>query len=304
MSLLVTGSIGIDTVETPHGRADNVLGGSSVYFSLAAALFANVRLVGVVGDDFDARLLEPLQSKGIDTRGVERRAGSKTFCWHGRYNGAMNEAETVGVQLNVLAERGAEIPREFADTPYVFLANTHPALQLDYARRMRDAALIVCDTMNHWINSERTSLLETLKRVHGLVLNEGEARLLTGVQNLVTAGREILKMGPSFVVIKKGEHGSLLVGRDDLFIMTPYPTEKTVDPTGCGDTFAGAMMGYLAASRKHDAATLRAAMARGSVVASYVIESFSVAALAAIGAKDVEARLTELRQLSALGAGA
>lgn len=301
MSLLVTGSIGIDTVETPHGRAENVLGGSSIYFSLAAALFSQVRLVGVVGDDFDANLLAPLQKKGIDTRGVERRAGSKTFRWHGRYSGAMNEAETVGVQLNVLAERGADIPRDFADSRYVFLANTHPALQKEYAERMRDAALIVCDTMNHWINTERAALIAALSRVHGLVLNEGEARLLTGVQNLISAGRAILKMGPRFVVIKKGEHGSLLVAADDLFLMTPYPTEKTIDPTGCGDTFAGAMMGYLAAKGRHDPETLRAAMARGSVVASFVIESFSVDALASISAKDVEARLAELRKLAAIG---
>ncbi len=276
MSLLVTGSIGIDTVETPHGKASEVLGGSSIYFSLAAALFTPVRLVGVVGDDFDVRLLEPLKSRGIDTRGVEVRKGSKTFRWHGRYQGAMNEAETVEVDLNVLAERGAAIPTEFADSRFVFLANTHPSLQHGFAMHMSGADLIVCDTMDLWIRQESETLHRALSAVHGLVLNEGEARLLTGEYNLVTAGKEILKRGPRFVVIKKGEHGSLLVSRDDLCQMPAFPTEKTIDPTGCGDTFAGAMIGFLASVGRQDRMTLRAAMARGSVVASFVIESFSV----------------------------
>jgi sugar/nucleoside kinase (ribokinase family) len=273
MSLLVTGSIAIDTVETPHGRVEGVLGGSSVYFSLAAALFSDVRLVGVVGDDFDMQMLRPLQEKRIDTRGVEVRCGSKTFRWQGKYVGTMSEAETVGVELNVLAERAPEIPPEFADTDYVFLANTHPALQRDFARQFPNARLIVCDTMDHWIANESDELRRALATVHGLVLNDGEARLLSGRSNLVVAGLEILKMGPRFVVIKKSEHGSLLVSHDDLCAVPAYPTQRTIDPTGCGDTFAGAMMGYLAAQDRHDPDTLRAAMARGSVVASFVIES-------------------------------
>lgn len=299
MSLLVTGSIGIDTIETPHGKAAAVLGGSSIYFSLAAALFTPVRLVGVVGDDFDLKLLEPLRARGIDTRGVEVRRGSKTFRWHGRYQGAMNEAQTVGVELNVLAERGAEIPTEFADSRYVFLANTHPGLQHGFATRMSGADLIVCDTMDLWINHEPEALRRALSAVHGLVLNEGEARLLTGKFNLVSAGREILQRGPRFVVIKKGEHGSLLVAHDDLCQMPAYPTEQTIDPTGCGDTFAGAMIGYLASVARQDRKARRGAMARGSVVASFVIESFSVDALARVSQADVEQRLAKLREMSA-----
>ena len=280
MSLLVTGSIGIDTLETPHGRADSVLGGSAVYFALAAAHFAPVRMVGTVGEDFDQRLLDPLRGRPIDTRGIEVRRGSRTFRWHGKYVGAMNEAETVQVQLNVLAERGAPIPPEFADSRFVFLANTHPALQRDFAARLPKAELLVCDTMNLWIENEPQELRKTLAVVHGLVLNEGEARMLTGQTNLVTAGREVLKLGPRFVIIKKGEHGSLLVCADDLCVIPAYPTENVVDPTGCGDSFAGALMGYLAAQGRYDAPTLRSAMARGSVVASFVIESFSVNAAA------------------------
>lgn len=300
MSLLVTGSIGIDTVETPHGRVENALGGSSIYFALAAALFTQVRLVGVVGEDFDLHRFEPLRKKGIDLSGIEVRRGSRTFRWTGRYQGAMNDADTLGVELNVLAERGAEIPPTFRDSRFVFLANTHPALQRAAIDAVPQAKLIVCDTMNIWIAGERAELLKTLARVNGLVLNEGEARLLTGTQNLVTAGRRILEFGPRFVVIKKGEHGSLLVSRDDLFVMPAYPTENTIDPTGCGDTFAGGMMGYLAAQPVFDVHALRRAMLHGSVLASFVIESFSIDALAAVTTQRLQERLAKLLQIAKL----
>lgn len=298
MSLLVTGSIGIDSVETPHGKVENVLGGSSIYFSLSAACFADVRLVGVVGEDFDMDLLAPLRSKRIDIGGVEVRAGSRTFRWQGKYEGSMNDAETVGVELNVLGEDGATIPDAFADSRYIFLANTHPALQKHFSGVFSSADLIVMDTMNLWIENEPEALRDTLRSVHGLVLNEGEARLLTGTQNLVTAGRRILELGPRFTIIKKGEHGSLLVAEDDLFVLPAYPTEKTVDPTGCGDTFAGGVMGYLAGQGRCDGPTLRRAMARGSVIASFVIESFSVDALAAVTSEQIEERLAKLKRMS------
>jgi sugar/nucleoside kinase (ribokinase family) len=298
MSLLVTGSIGIDTVETPHGRAEDVLGGSAVYFSLAAALFHPVRIVGVVGEDFPLERFKPLHGRGIDTSFVEVRRGSRTFRWHGRYEGAMNEAETVGVELNVLEERGPAIPQELLKSRYVFLANTHPVLQRALAERLTAARLIVCDTMNLWIQQERQELCNTLGAVHGIVLNENEARLLTEQANLVAAGREILKLGPQFAIMKKGENGSLLVSREDVCVIPAYPTVKAIDPTGCGDTFAGAMMGYIAAADRTDPATLRAAMARGSVAASFVIESFSVEALARVTAVDVEARMAELSAMA------
>ncbi|MEW6253179.1 MAG: PfkB family carbohydrate kinase [Planctomycetota bacterium] len=325
MSLLVTGSIGIDTVETPFGRVENVLGGSAIYFSLAASLFTPVRMVGVVGEDFDLTLLEPLRRKGVDVSGVEVRRGSRTFRWTGRYTGAMNEAQTVDVSLNVLAERGAALPPAFADSRYLFLANTHPALQREFAGRLPAADLIMADTMDLWINNEPAELRKTLAVVHGLVLNEGEARLLTGKTNLVTAGREILRLGPRFVMIKKGEHGALLVSGDDLFFMPPYPTEEVRDPTGAGDSFTGGVMGYLAAQAHCGAPALpagagattaaatrpggasralpctrtelRAAMARGTVTASFVLESFSIDALARVTPADVERRLGTLRSL-------
>jgi sugar/nucleoside kinase (ribokinase family) len=297
MSLLVTGSIAIDSIETPLGRATDILGGSAIYFSLAASLFTDVRIVGVVGEDFDMQYLTPLADRRIDTRGVEVRKGSKTFRWTGRYTGAMNEAETLDVKLNVLAERGAPVPDCFADSGIVFLANTHPALQRELAERFCDAKLRVCDTMNLWIQNEPAELRKTLACVDGLVLNEGEARLLTGKSNLVTAGREILKLGPRFTAIKKGEHGSLFIARDDLFIMPPYPTENVVDPTGCGDSFAGGMLGYLAAQQRITKDTLRSAVAHGSIVASFVIESFSVEALGRVTRADVDTRMRELREM-------
>ena len=298
MSLLVTGSIGVDTVETPAGRAADVLGGSAIYFALAAAQFAPVRLVAAVGEDFEPGLLDPLRNKPIDLSGIEVRPGSRTFRWHGRYVGAMNAAETVKVELNVLAERNAPIPPAFADSRYVFLANTHPGLQREFIDRLPRAELVVCDTMNLWIENEPGELRKLLRRVHGLLLNEGEARLLTNRVNLATAGREILSLGPRFVVIKKGEHGSLLVTPDELAVIPAYPTENVVDPTGCGDSFAGAMMGYLAARGRWDPAALRAGMARGSVVASFVVESFSIDGLARITAADIDRRLAELTRIA------
>lgn len=299
MSLLVTGSIGIDTVETPSGVATDVLGGSSIYFSLSASLFAAVRLVGVVGEDFDHALLDPLRNKGVDLRGLEVRKGSNTFRWHGKYTGAMNEAQTLAVRLNVLAERGAPLPEAFADSEFVFLANTHPMLQREFVGRLKSPRLIVSDTMNHWIESEPAELRKTLAVVHGLVLNEGEARLLSGKSNLIAAGRDILKLGPRFVVVKKAEHGSLLIAQDVIRIVPAYPTENVVDPTGCGDSFAGGMMGYLASKGRFDWPTVVSGMARGSVVASFVLESFSIEALSRTKAEDVEARLRTLAAICA-----
>lgn len=294
MSLLVTGTIGIDTVETPDARADDVLGGTAVFFSLAGALFTDVRVVGVVGDDLDPKMLAPLKRERIDLAGLEVRRGSQTFRWHGKYLGAMNDRETVSVDLNVIAERGPTIPEAFADSDFVFLANTHPALQRELRAALPDARLVVCDTMDLWINGERDELVKLLGEVHGVVVNDAEARQLSGRSDLRSAGRAILELGPRFVVIKKGEHGSMLVSADDLFLMPPYPTDRVVDPTGCGDSFAGAMMGYLAAKGEWEGPALRAAIARGSVVASLTVESFSTGSLAKASSADVERRLAEL----------
>ncbi len=291
MSLLVTGSIGIDTVETPFGKRENVIGGSAIYFAYAASFFTPVRLVGVVGEDSPEALTSVFEGRNVDTGGLERRAGSKTFRWHGSYIKDMNEAQTVEVDLNVLAERAPKIPENFRDSRYVFLANTHPVLQQGMIESLRSPKLIVADTMNLWIQQERPELMKLLSKIHGLVLNDGEARLLTEKKNLIAAAREVLKMGPKFVVIKKGEHGSLLYSEDDgAFVLPAYPAEEVIDPTGAGDSFAGGMMGYLSSQGTLSPATLKRAMAYGTVVASYTISDFSLGGLKSLTREIIDER--------------
>ncbi len=291
MSLLVTGSIGIDTVETPFGKRPDVIGGSAVYFSYASSFFTPVRLVGVVGEDCPKQLLNVFDGRDIDSTGLEIRKGSKTFRWHGSYLKDMNEAETVEVDLNVLAERAPKIPDSFLDSRYVFLANTHPALQQEMAAKLKNAKLIVADTMNLWIQTQRDELVKLLPKIHGLVLNDGEARLLTDKKNLIEAARAVLKMGPKFVVIKKGEHGCLMCSDRDTFVLPAFPAEKVVDPTGAGDSFAGGMMGYLATQGGSlSPATIKRALAFGTVVASFTISDFSLAGLKAATRDDIDDR--------------
>src|SRR3954470_16620482 len=297
MSLLVTGSIGLDTIETPAGKRDNILGGSAVYFSYAASFFTPVRLVGVVGEDFPVTAFDAFQGREVDTTGLEIRKGSKTFRWHGSYVKDMNEAVTVEVDLNVLAERAPKIPENFLDSKYVFLANTHPVLQQQMASSLKSAKLIVADTMNLWIQTTRDDLVKLLGMIHGLVLNDGEARLLTGKKNLIEAAKDVLKMGPKFVVIKKGEHGCMLCTSSDTFVLPAFPTDKVVDPTGAGDSFAGGMMGYLATQGGSiSPATIKRALAFGTVVASFTIADFSLGGLKAATRDAIDERWLQFKQ--------
>lgn len=296
MSLLVTGSIGIDTVETPFGKRDDVIGGSAIYFSYAASYFTPVRLVGVVGEDCPREFFKVFEGRDVDLGGLETRKGSKTFRWHGSYVKNMNEAVTVEVDLNVLAEQAPKIPEAFVDSRYVFLANTHPALQQQMLGCLKGSKLVVADTMNLWIQTERNELAKLLKQIHGLVLNDGEARLLTEKKNLIEAARDVLKMGPKFVVIKKGEHGCLMCSESETFVLPAYPADRVVDPTGAGDSFAGGMMGYLSAQGDFSPATIRRALAFGTVVASYTIEDFSLGGLKKITRDDIDKRCNQLKQ--------
>jgi sugar/nucleoside kinase (ribokinase family) len=297
MSLLVTGSIGIDTVETPAGRREDVVGGSAIYFSYAASFFAPVRLVGVVGEDHPKDLLQTFEGRDVDTSGLEVRKGSKTFRWHGSYVENLNEAVTLEVDLNVLAERAPKIPQNFLDSRYVFLANTHPVLQQEMLQSLKSPRLIVADTMNLWIQTQRDELCKLLGRIHGLVLNDGEARLLTEEKNLIKAARQVLKMGPKFVVIKKGEHGSMMVtANDEVFVLPAFPADRVVDPTGAGDSFAGGMMGYLATQGTYSPATIKRALAFGTVVASYTIADFSLAGLQATDRDRIDDRWHGFKQ--------
>ncbi len=301
MSLLVTGSIGIDTVEAPSGKAAETLGGSSVYFAQAASYFSPVRLVGVVGDDCPPGFLQPLQANPkVDLRGLEVRAGSKTFRWHGRYHEDLNQRDTVDVELNVLAEHGPTIPDSFRDSKYVFLANTHPDLQMELLGQLTGPALVVADTMDLWITTQRDSLNRLLGNIDGLLLNDFEARQLTKTSNIISAGFEIAQMVRRFVVIKKGEHGSLLFVGKRVCPLPSYPTVNVVDPTGAGDSFAGAMMGFIAATQKVDIGTLRMALRYGTVTASFGLESFSLAKLIDSTREDIDARLEEFEELMGL----
>ncbi|MGP1257264.1 MAG: PfkB family carbohydrate kinase, partial [Kiloniellales bacterium] len=249
MSLIVTGTIGIDTIHTPHGSAEAVLGGSCTYFAAAASYFTPVRMVAAVGGDFHddyRRVFTHFPS--ISVEGIELRDESKTFAWGGRYFDDMNSRETLFTELGVVAEKPPIPPEAYRDSRFVFLANTHPKVQMDLLSHFPDHELAVADTMNLWIDTARDDLVALLDKIDGLVLNDEEARLLTGKRNPITAGKKILGMGPTFALIKKGEHGAVLVHKDGVAALPAYPTEVVVDPTGAGDSFAGGLMGQLAAS--------------------------------------------------------
>ena len=298
MSLLVTGSIGIDTVESPAGKAEDILGGSSIYFSQAASFFSPVRLVGVVGADCPEGFLAPLEANDrIDLAGLEVRPGSKTFRWHGRYHDDVNERDTVAVDLNVLGEAGPTIPDSFRDSGYVFLANTHPALQAELLGQLSGPTFVAADTMDLWINTEPGLLMDLLGKIDAVILNDSEAKLLTGDPNVVTAGLELLQTVRKLVVVKKGEHGSLLFMDGKVYALPSYPVRNVVDPTGAGDSFAGAMMGYLASVDASDVAAVRKAVGYGTVTASITLEDFSLAALLAANRAGIDARLDEFDQI-------
>ncbi len=299
MSLLVVGSIAFDSVRTPEGEVTEALGGSAVYFSYAASYFTKVRIAGVVGEDFPESDLDDLRSRGVDTRGVLRAKG-RTFRWKGSYEGAMNEATTEAVELNVLGTFDGAIPEAFVDSRYVFLANGPPGIQHRIIDQVRSPKLIVADTMNHWIRDTRDELKRLLGRVHGFVMNDQEVRAYTGDQNLPRAGRKLLEEGPQFAVIKKGEHGALLVTRDEFFAVPAFPVLDVKDPTGAGDSFAGGMMGHIAKTDDASMLTLKRAMLYGAVVASINVEGFSLERFKSTSLKDVEARYERFRNMLTL----
>lgn len=301
MPLIVTGSIGIDSIHTPTGNAEDVLGGSCIYFAAAASFFGPVRVVAAVGEDFPEHHMDTFKHFKLDLAGLERRAGSKTFRWRGKYHENMNDRDTLEVDLNVLGEHLPAVPEHYRNSRHVFLANTHPAGQLELLGKFPDRALAVADTMDLWIETERPTLLELLRQIDGLVLNDSEAIMLTEQTNIVRAADAILDLGPRFVVIKKGEHGAFLRHKHGKAILPAYPTHNVVDPTGAGDSFAGGMMGYLAAKADHSIETLRQALVYGTMVASFNIEAFSLDRLKQIARDDVEARRNEYHGMLGFG---
>ncbi|MGA2616847.1 MAG: PfkB family carbohydrate kinase [Thermoguttaceae bacterium] len=299
MPLVVVGSVALDSVETPGQTREDVLGGSAVFFSYAASFFTSVRLAGVVGEDWPAEYTRLLQERNIDTAGLQVVPGGKTFRWRGRYLDNMNDRQTLSLELNVMGQFNPVLPESYRRCKFLFLANGSHELQMRVLDQCPGASLTVADTMDHWIRQERPALLKLLSRIDGLVLNDGEAKLLTGEENLVRAGHAVQRMGPRLVVIKKGEHGSMFFSQFETYVLPAFPTPEVVDPTGAGDSFAGGMMGYLAEQDRLDPKTLKEAMAYGTIAASFTVEDFSLDRLRRIGRDDIEQRMTEYRKMLA-----
>ena len=301
MSLLVIGSAAFDSIQTPNGRRDKVMGGSGIYAAYAASFFTPVRLVSVVGGDWPAEYTDILAKRKIDLNGFEVRPEAQTFSWTGKYFENMDERETLDIQLNVMDGTYKPIvPESYRDSEFVFLANNSPASHLELLSRMtHKPRLTVADTMDFYIHHEPDALRELLRKVDGLVLNDSEARLLTGCRNIIAAARQILEMGPSFAVVKKGENGAFCLTRETIRLIPAFPSENVVDPTGAGDSFAGALMGTLAASGKSDPDSIASALARATVIASFNIEGFSLERLEKVTQEEQENRLAMFQKMIA-----
>ena len=299
MKLLVIGTLAFDSIETPDAKRTDALGGSATYFAWCASFFGPVRLVGVVGTDFPDVTLETMRARGIDCKGVEVAQG-RSFRWSGRYEADWNTRHTLDTQLNVFANFDPKVPESFRDAQYVFLANAEPRIQMKALDQVKKPKLVVADTMNLWIDLKRDDLHALLRRVDGLVLNDEEARMLTGERSLFRAARAVLGLGPRFVILKKGEHGAFLFGEGLHFALPAYPVEEVVDPTGAGDSFAGGFMGYVASVDHPEPRTLRRAMLFGTVTASFCVEGFSVEGIARRSRSDVEQRFNDLSSITTL----
>jgi sugar/nucleoside kinase (ribokinase family) len=297
MPLVVVGSVALDRVETPSETREDLLGGSGSYFAYAASYFTPVKLVSVVGEDWPQEHTRLLQSRRVDTAGLQVIAGAKTFRWSGRYLDDMNQRETLEVHLNAMNQFDPVLPEEYRRCKFLFLANDPPALQMKVLEQCPNTTLTMADTMDLWINSQRERLLDLLKRIDGLLLNDTEAVLLTGETNLVRAGQRIGELGPRLVVIKKGEHGAMFFGRDETYVLPAFPTPNVVDPTGAGDSFAGGMMGYLAEQGNCEPKTLKEALAYGTLAASFTVEDFSLDRLRQIERQDLEQRMIEYKRM-------
>ncbi len=295
--ILVVGSVALDDIQTPGGAVREAFGGSASYFALAARHFAPVRVVAVVGEDFPGAHRALLEKRGIDTLGLEVAPG-KTFRWGGRYAEDLNERTTLFTHLNVFESFHPRIPETHRRTPYVFLGNIHPALQTEVLQQIDRPKLVALDTMNLWIDSARSELLDVLRSVDVFILNDSEARELAEEQNLLRAGQRLLGLGPSTVVIKKGEHGAFMLRRDAMFCVPALPLAHVEDPTGAGDAFAGGFVGALAAADDTSEGSLRSAVAYGTVVASYTVEAFGVRGLCDIDMPQLESRFAQLRDLT------
>ena len=297
MNILVVGSIALDSVETPWGSANDSPGGSALYFSSAASFFAPVNVVGVVGTDFDFKAVDFLRQRSVNFDGIDQQEGL-TFRWGGRYHMDLNQRDTLFTDLNVFENFNPKIPEFYRNSDLVFLANIDPDLQMQVLRQIPRPKLVILDTMNFWITGKRKSLDEVIGQTDVLILNDEEARMLTDTGNLITAGRRILERGPKFLIIKKGEHGAVLLHDNSYFSAPAYPLEKVVDPTGAGDSFAGGFVGYIAHAGKIDEPTMRRAIIYGSTVASFNVEDFSFRRLVSLNRKEMEARVDDFSRIT------
>ncbi len=302
MSLLVVGSIALDSIKTPFGAVSDTLGGSATHFSVSASFFTSVQLVGVVGDDFPPSHVAFLKTRGIDCEGLERAAGD-TFRWWGEYGQQLNHAKTLDTKLNVFETFRPALPKNYCKPTSLFLANIDPAIQWDVLHQVARPGIVASDTMNFWIQGKRDALLRTLKDIDLLIINDGEASLLADECNLIKATREILTMGPKWLVIKRGEYGAVLFDGTTFFSTPAYPLETIRDPTGAGDSFAGGFMGYLSRVGKKDGATLRRAVVYGSVMASFNVEGFGLDRLRTLTRQEIVARYQAFHALTAFEAG-
>lgn len=297
MSILVVGSVAFDSVETPFGKADNVLGGSATYFSTAASYFSQVKLVAVVGEDFPDEHINFLKGKGVDVGGLRKIEG-KTFRWQGRYDYDLNEAYTLATHLNVLEKFKPDIPKVYRKSPYVFLANIDPDIQWDVLSQVEKPKFVACDTMNFWIEGKPDALKRLLSKVDLFVLNEGEAREFAKEPNLVKAAKQILSYGPKTIIIKRGEYGALMFNGGSVFSAPAYPLESIFDPTGAGDSFAGGLMGYIANTDDASESNIRQAIIFGSVMASFNVEDFSLNRMRTLTLKEIQERYRQFKQLT------
>jgi len=306
MSIVAVGSIAFDTVTSGYGTKERLLGGTATYFGLAASYFTDVRVVGVVGDDFTAEHENVLRSHAVDISGVQRTAG-KTFFWSGEYGANVNEAKTRATELNVFANFDPELPRNYRDSEFLFLGNIDPTLQASVRRQMKGARLVVGDTMNYWINNTHAELLETLKLMDALIINDAEAKSLAGETNLPRAAQKVLAMGPQALVMKHGEYGATIFFREGAFGLGHHPfrapalpIEEVVDPTGAGDSFAGGFMGYIASQGELNREVLKRAMFYGSVMGSFAVERFGTERLQNLTREEIDARFQIFRELTHL----
>ena len=295
--LLVVGSMAFDTVRTPFGEANDVLGGSATYFSTSASFFTDVDLIAVIGEDFPEEHLSFLRERGINLAGLERREG-KTFRWKGEYTYQLNEAQTLETHLNVLETFRPKIPEEYRTPHMLFLGNIDPDLQMDVLSKVTRPNVVACDTMNFWIDGKRDALWKVLEKIDILIINDGEARALGEDSNLVQVAKRILAKGPKHLIIKRGEYGVLMFTGDQIFGAPAFPLEQVKDPTGAGDTFAGGFMGHLAASGDMSTEGLRQAIIFGSVMASFNVEAFSLDRLRHLDRKEIDTRFRAFKQLT------